>query len=230
MVCERRFAQMVKHTYWNGNYRAHIDHVLCDSLTLDSIKDCRIVVSDRNCGDHAPLSVSLEMNVACKEVSKKFHRFKWGCEEFVARYVEELDREMRCVFLRRYCVRPTQVMLEECLSLIHDCMLRSARSAEKLCDKGGRGRRLKRLYDESPVLQELFWETKYWHQMWKDDGCEEAYVKWKECKRMCREEEKNRLSLARSLGVIDWITFYGMIEMLFGSMLGDKGWELEVST
>ena len=140
------------------------------------------------------------MNVARKDVPRKFHRFRWGSEEFVAKYVEELDREMRSMFLRRYSVSPTQDMLEECLSLIHECMLKCARVAEKSCERGHVGRKRKKLYGESLVLQELFDETKYWHQVWKEEACEEAYSKWKECKRMCREEERKQVESSKRSG------------------------------
>ena len=87
---EYSFPQNVLHTYSNGTYLSHIDHVFINASGKCIVNKCSIVSSQMNSSDHNAILTTINMTVGRlmlnNKQSNKVYKFKWNHEEFVEEY------------------------------------------------------------------------------------------------------------------------------------------------
>ena len=188
-ICENRFSQDVDFSYFNGDYRSHIDHIICNEEVVKYTRACKILDYRENLSDHLPLIISIsdEMLVSTNVgelYNKKFYRFPWENENFQLSYKKNLDRNIREVWSNNYNETITSEIINNCISEMHKSMIRSAREAEKEL-----GLNKKKIYSIREIrmdsqLQDAMIEVNYWHSIWREYGDEEARGNWKESKKI----------------------------------------------
>ena len=102
IVANYEYDQPVSYTYWNGNRRTYIDHVLISNYASGHVRSCQIMsdITDNN-SDHHPLQTVIDINIPMADTSKstmyksapKYPRINWSDQRvrsLYQKYVAEL--------------------------------------------------------------------------------------------------------------------------------------------
>ena len=194
ICCEYNFDQKTNYTYRNGEYIAHIDHILCNNWFLKNINNCTIIDSHKNTSDHNPILLEIDCSTLIKNNNNinnnsknSFHKYAWNNAFFCVKYAELLDISMKNIFYKYYKCSPNEEVLNKCISELNKSLLKCARAAEKELKLDRPNKYMLKRIRSDPNHQEVYNEAKSFHSNWKLTNDTDAYNSWIKCKKDIRK-------------------------------------------